>query len=403
MEELKDGHLVPCCLMAIDAAGHSRIVSNFPNKLASKIFGDLEGRIRAEVAAKGGTLLGWAGDGGIAIFTADAEDDEERAMNALQAAQNIAALLPTINQQHHLHGERKLAVRIALHAGHLIWNTQTGSIHSADVNFVAHLEHAIPVGTIALSGEFWRYIPSEHQNTKQVSSFESRDIYVYGTTRAVRETAARRCAVKSRQLALLEECTVQGLVYIGFRNPNRTRLPPSDLYEAARGEILLVGVSLAATFKQTAENQTLIALRRANARGVHLKLLILDPATAGAEFDNGIDGINSTLASIRTELAKGRFRPQTIAVRGLQEWPHFTGVLVDGHAERAYSGDIAGTILDNEQVIARVQAAVPPEGGTAQHYAPLFEYRTPPVTPSALTFVGGFRYYWQTATPISVE
>lgn len=403
MDELKDGQLAPCCLMAIDAAGHSRVVSSLPNKLATKIFGDLESRIRAEVEGKGGTLLGWAGDGGIAVFTADAADDEERAMSALQSAQNILALLPVLNQQHHLSGEKKVAVRIALHAGHLIWHTKTGSIHSSDVNFVAHLEHAIPVGTVALSGDFWRYIPSEHQNTKQVPDFEGRHIYVYATTRASRDNAAKRFAVESRRRALLEECTAQGLVYVGFRNPNRTRLPPVDLYDEARDEILLVGVSLAATFKQTADNPALISIRRANSRGVHLKLLILDPETAGKEFDNGIDGINSTIASLKIELAKGRFRPQTVAVRGLQAWPHFTGILIDGHAERAFSGDLSETILDNEQVIARIQAAVPPEGGTAQHYAPVFEYRTPPITTATLTFVGGFRYYWQTAEPISIE
>ena len=402
--DLPEGKLSPCALLALDAAGHSRQVRLLSGKQVHEVFRELEKRVRTEVATQGGILLGWQGDGGIAVFHAEEHtDDEARATRALRAAENILTMLPTLNNQHGLEGEKQLRLRIALHAGSFIYFSDNGSIHSDDVNFVAHLQHALPEDVIGLSDEVQRALVSAHKrDCLELDSFEGRQIFLYARDLQAREAARTRYEEKRVREKMGQLCSQVGLVHLEFRDPAQKPLPPLDIYSKAITDILMVGVSLAKSLNPTMPNPALQALRTATSRrGVKLYFLMLDPdQPVGAPYASGIDNIRDAIGWINDEISHGHFRRENVQCRGLAKWPHFSGVMVDGNVEGPVEGDLLQTISGSTSFVLRIQPTIPPEGHHAQHYAPIYQYARGQLMDAVCAYVRGFRHYWSEGKPL---
>lgn len=395
---MPEGKLSPCALLSLDAAGHSRQVRLLSEKKVHEVFRDLEKRVRTEVATQEGFLLGWQGDGGIAVFHVEEHtDDEARATRALRAAENVLTMLPTLNNQHGLEGEKQLRLRIALHAGSFIYFSDNGSIHSDDVNFVAHLQHALPEDLIGLSDQFQRALGPEHKGgCLEVDSFEGRQIFLYGRDPLVREAARKRYKEKRIREMMGQLCSQVGLVHLEFRDPAQKVLPPVDIYSNATTEILMVGVSLARSLNPRMPNPTLQALRIATIqRGVKLYFLMFDPnQPAGVPYASGVDNIRDAISWIKDEISHGNFRREDVQCRGLAEWPHYSGVMIDGNVEGTVDGDLMQTISSSASFVLRIQQTIPPEGHHSQHYAPIYQYARGQSTDTICAYVRGFRHYW---------
>ncbi|WP_291856637.1 hypothetical protein [Bradyrhizobium sp.] len=401
MAKLSSGKLTPVSLMAIDAARHSKVVLESAKKTADQVFGELEARVAQEVKTKGGRMLGWAGDGGIAHFTvADHKDDGTRARNALACAENLANWMPSFNDQHGLGPAHAVCLRIALHSGEFVWNERRGSIHSSDVNFVAHLEHALPVGTIAASREFVNYLPDREKAAFiEAGDFEEHKIFLFARNPEKRDESLRLFKTKQNLKALADECQRFGLEYFGFRRLNAPLPPAENLYESAKSDILIVGLSLASTFHE-GRNPVLESLRSASKRNVAIHLLVLDPASIGKGFAEGVHNINTTIQRLANEVSSGRLDPARTFLRKLQSWPHFFGIMIDGDVTGA--ADVAALVATGRHAVVRMQATIPPESDRSQHFAPLFQFASSAPDSEAIdAYIRGFRHYWHIAEPHS--
>lgn len=392
---LPDGQFALCSLVAIDVVGHSGLVLSLSNKKTEELFGEIERRVRGEVEHAGGLLLGWQGDGGIAIFpAADPADDEARARAALRTAEMILTRIPVISAQHALHDDDRLHVRVAVHSGGLIWRQATGSIHSADVNFVAHLEHALPNDVIGVSAETYKALPtSERACCASVGTFENHGVFIYARDPAHRQSATAAYEEKRNQSQMGRLCIEDGLVHFEFRDAHHKKLAPTDIYGQAKSEILISGVTLATSFKQDDMLRTLRAF--ASEGNARLRLLVLDPHTIGAPFATGIDSIEETMSALRDELASGRFGAASTELRGMLVWPHFTGIMIDGDVEGLMREPMPSG--PNPTLLLRVQATIPPDTARHQHFAPVFMYKRAFPSSTMMAYMRGFRYYWQNA------
>lgn len=390
---LPDGKLVPCSLVAIDVVGHSSLVLSLSNKKTEKLFAEIEHRVRTEVQHSRGLLLGWQGDGGIAVFhTSDSSDDDARAQAALNSAEAILKLFPLISSQHKLGNDDALQVRIAVHSGALIWRRATGSIHSADVNFVAHLEHALPNGAIGVSGAAVKALTEDvRKYCISVGKLENHEVFIYARTLPTRQRTATLYEQECTISKMGKLCMEDGLVHFEFRDYHHRKLPPPDIYGQAQKEILMSGITLAGSLKQT---DVLRALQAASERGVRLYLLVLDPKNVGSPFATGLDSIGEAISALRDELKSERIRQAITEVKGTDSWPHFTGIMIDGDVDHPLNG---ATLPYSKTLLLRVQATIPPDMARNQHCAPVFQYKSAQPSPTMLAYMRGFRYYWQNA------
>ncbi|MFC1896729.1 hypothetical protein ACFL0Q_08760, partial [Thermodesulfobacteriota bacterium] len=349
-----------------------------------------------------GRFLGWQGDGGIAVFPGSNDSDEEsRAENATRAAEDILTSLPNVNARHELADHDEVRVRLALHAGAVIWAEETGSIHSTDLNFVAHLQSALPHNVVGLTWEIFKGLNTRRKACcVEVGVFEDRHVYLYAADKTAREAAAHVYRKKERGRVLGSECEDVGLYHLEYREEKANILPPVEVFANARDEILMVGVTLARSFKS--ESEILAPLREVTQRNVKLRLLVLHPdSEAGRPFARGAESFDSLRGSLREELDKGRIKRERVYLRGLQFWPHFSGVMIDGDAE----GEIP---VQNEglgrlsSVVLRVQPGIPPDGAPSQHFAPIFEFRRMPASATMAAFIRGFRFGWQNGEPLNL-
>jgi hypothetical protein len=173
----------------VDASGHSSVVSNNATDKASTAFNLLEKKIldRFAASAKSSRCAyferwGWQGDGGLFVLW-----DEQESV-AIKAAIEFSTRMLSIDlqslQKEFLaeHIEGNLHLRVALHKGTLNYtdDSNRGSIHSAAINHVAHLEKATPKDCIAITQDIFRVLEqSERSNFHPVGLFEDHNIYVH--------------------------------------------------------------------------------------------------------------------------------------------------------------------------------------------------------------------------------
>lgn len=149
--------------MMIDAKGHSQIVASNPEDKIDKAFDEFEtlvyrsvDEIQKQYRCSIAEFWGWQGDGGLCVFK---DEEENRTIHTcIDSAINILSEIPHLNERWkkmNINGE--LHVKIALGKGSLKYkgDDKRGSIHSRDLNLVAHVEKVVPKDTIVISNEIY--------------------------------------------------------------------------------------------------------------------------------------------------------------------------------------------------------------------------------------------------------
>ena len=149
-------------ILFVDIVGSTRLSRQIgdPEKMLEVIDGALR-RLAAPVAAEGGRVLRFMGDGFLAAFGLPQahEDDAERAVRAglgiLQAAKEYA---DDIAETHRVAG---FAVRVGVNTGHIAsggFSEAANTIMGLDVNLAARLESAAPPGGLLISHFTYRQV-----------------------------------------------------------------------------------------------------------------------------------------------------------------------------------------------------------------------------------------------------
>lgn len=186
----KDGTgLINVYFMKVDASGHSAIVRENPHDKANTLFDLVEDSIYTVVQSKKklygcayADFWGWQGDGGLCVIY-DPEEESKANTTALESAIGIVEYaLPSLREdlnKQHIQGS--LHLRVAIHKGAFQYKERHGSIHSRELNFVAHLEKVAPPDTIVLSADvFSASAPKLKQSFKKLDfPFEGEDVYLY--------------------------------------------------------------------------------------------------------------------------------------------------------------------------------------------------------------------------------
>jgi len=282
--------------MAIDAKGHSTIVRQNDADTVDRIFDAFEDlvfgtvdAVKEEERCQDADFWGWAGDGGLCIVH---DTDESRARRtALEAASRILSGLPRVNE--HLreigaHGE--LAVRIALHKGGLRYkgDDARGSVHSRELNFCAHLEHATPVDCIAISGDIYQLLGDEQGDYLRTgSAFEDTAVFLK-TARASGEVRAdwhdNVSASEGTALTISTDVPPQEFGVIGLYSQRSVGPTLNRLLDNTDQRLWVMGIGLGG-FRADHEERTRSLLET----DVDVRLLALDPNTdhAAVRFGEG--------------------------------------------------------------------------------------------------------------------
>jgi predicted ATPase/class 3 adenylate cyclase len=149
-------------ILFADIVGSTRLSQQIgdPEKMLEVIDGALR-RLALPVAAAGGRVLRFMGDGFLAAFGLPQahEDDAERAVRAglaiLQAANEYAAVIAET------HGVAGFAVRVGVNTGQIAsggFSEAANTIMGLDVNLAARLESAAPPGGLLISHFTYRQV-----------------------------------------------------------------------------------------------------------------------------------------------------------------------------------------------------------------------------------------------------
>ncbi|MCM3921031.1 hypothetical protein ND748_04980 [Frankia sp. AiPs1] len=177
--------------MFLDASGYSTVVAANPLDRAGEAFNlfhqravDRVTRTARSHRCERAELWQWHGDGGFFIIH---DDDESIARDvALTSADTFLDL-----DLSHLRDEfaqigvaGELHVRMAIHRGvfHYLGDHHQRSIHSADVNFAAHLEKAAPRDCLVISEEVHRVAGQHADRFVPVGRHEGRNVFLLSTS-----------------------------------------------------------------------------------------------------------------------------------------------------------------------------------------------------------------------------
>ena len=180
----------PVYFLKIDASGHSTIVVNNPSDVVNLFFDHFENTVIGTVEETRklrrcgyAEFWGWEGDGGLCVIY-----DESESVALQTAVESGISILnyklqPLQDALKQLGARGELHVRIALHGGSFRYKgyKSHGSIHSKDLNFVAHLEEVTPRDTLAVSRDVQQRCPTDLAKRFWLLPFrfEDHEIYVY--------------------------------------------------------------------------------------------------------------------------------------------------------------------------------------------------------------------------------
>jgi hypothetical protein len=131
-----------------------------------------------------------------------------------------------------------------------------------------------------------------------------------------------------RGVSLIDALSRAGLVDVELRSESDRSLPPHRLYDVAKREVVVSGVSAASSF-----HSHLGTLKAAVGRGVHLYFLICHPETKGLDELGSFEkrdireDVKTVIKVIKEE---GLRQHPRFGIRFLRALPTFTAVLVDG-------------------------------------------------------------------------
>jgi len=177
---LLEGMVGEFAFMRVDVIGHSRIARENPSSTVDRVFNNFEHHVDSIATRLKGRIWNWAGDGGLIAFYEGVQT--AKVADALEAAQSLLDSLVGFNAQHPFDQQSdQLLLRIAIHCGTARFRPDTGRIHSAAINYVAHLEHErTHPNSISISEPVYREL-SGNARQKFVSAGTFEDIPIYTT------------------------------------------------------------------------------------------------------------------------------------------------------------------------------------------------------------------------------
>jgi hypoxanthine phosphoribosyltransferase/mannose-6-phosphate isomerase-like protein (cupin superfamily)/class 3 adenylate cyclase len=175
--KLKDDETHEFSFLDVDIVEHSKILISNPPDLVEKSLDEFEKYVEENVSSYSGSIWSWQGDGGLCVF-----HGENKARISFLCALDILNSLYTFN----LNKDRKpidneIRIRIGIHKGVAKYREQHGRIHSAAINFVAHLQKSFAEpNTIVISDNIYNeLLPEQKKSFSEVGAFQSRKVYIF--------------------------------------------------------------------------------------------------------------------------------------------------------------------------------------------------------------------------------
>ncbi|WP_143229907.1 adenylate/guanylate cyclase domain-containing protein [Actinophytocola xanthii] len=325
-------------IIVADSSGYSSIVRSNPRDRAAHAFDLLRERVTSRVqklAAELGCartkLWSWRGDGGLIVVH---DDDESTTRDvALRAALDILLVdLPSVREElssTELNGELRL--RIAVHKGTIPYShdSDNGSVHSPDINFVAHLEEATPPDCLTISEDVYQAAGPHARTFAPVGTYERRDIYLRAVDPDPR--SARRAWIMHNGLA------GQAQVMASIERPSQQE--KARLVAVANTEVIDLGTALrtATTYLNTTERPATYrdAVLEFLARGGTYRCVLLDPVCDTTRIlsqyrrEDLAEKIRASVKAFSAFKDKYNTRADRFEVYYSKSFPGFSAIIID--------------------------------------------------------------------------
>ncbi len=268
-------------LLVVDAAGYSTVVRDNPRDHAVEAFTLLRDRVAdrvATLAADHGCahaeLWSWRGDGGMFAIH---DDNESIALAvALRTGRSLVAEELDHVREHFASLRGELHVRVAVHKGTIRYATDSGAIHTPEINFAAHLEKVTPRDCLAISEEVHRVGGELVRGFEPVGEYEGRRVHVL----APRGSSARRMWLA------LHGFTSGQVAHLYWERPSQQ--DKARLVDTATEEVVDLGTALntCAGYLTTTERPAVYraAVLLFLERGGTYRCLVMDPDSPATSF-----------------------------------------------------------------------------------------------------------------------
>ncbi len=233
----------------------------------------------------------------------------------------------------------------------------------------------LPAGRLPNGGGAEEVLPA-YLDSKVYPTTLAQVLDHFGST-AWRTTSDYRKSLKNpRNRSTPEFCRDVGLSDIDHRDNTRNALPPAMVYNEAKEEIVIIGVSLNRVLDQHYSYLT----ERAQ-QGIRVRLMLLDPASQDVRrviTDWGHARVKREIrSSIKQIRELGLTKSDLIKIRYLPALPPFTGIMIDGDIEAK------GPLYRDACGFVRIQ---PSARYVSQHNAPILQFHKKPSSSGASIF-----------------
>jgi hypothetical protein len=331
MDTLVNGHsYANMYLLFVDASGHSTVVAQNPVDVGSQAYDLLERRILERFRDSAALSRceyherwSWQGDGGLYMLY---DRDESVALKtALDFMRRLLDIdLPALQKEFATKSIRgELHLRVAVHKGTLsyISDERRGSIHSAALNFAAHLEKATPKDCAAISGDVYKVLRSEQTQFYKVGTFEGHDVALYAPGRSNMDLARAWYAQHG-----FSAMPMQAM----YERPSAEN--KAALLRTTRNEVVDLGTALhtcseylITTQRPAIYRDTVLELLR---RGCKYRCFLLDPNGPAAEQhgrERGEDLVSKIRHSINSFQRFQKEHPAEAKHLEVYSYNHYTG------------------------------------------------------------------------------
>lgn len=331
-------------IVFIDASGHSNIVKQNPIDKATRGFDMLYKKIAdrldeqtKDIRCQNSVIWSWLGDGGlIAIY----DTEESKAVNlALSFAKTM--LNPTLKHLQDdftsiLHISGELHLRIAIHKGTIKYTDegQQGFIHSADINFGAHLEKVTPKDCLLISKEVYLVLNNNERNTfVEVGEYEEHLVWAYSPN--LDEQSLKRMWFASR-----------GFTGVNLIQGYTQRLSEHDkalLIKNAKSKVIDLGTTLntcsnylVSTARPTPYKD---AVNDLISRGGQFYCYMLEPDSNGSlqlsqlRNEDTNAKLHTSIDRFSKFIAKKNVNPNSFAVFNFAYNPNFAALIIDPESD----------------------------------------------------------------------
>ncbi len=217
-EAFKEGQRVSLAFVKIDRTGSTEESATLPADIVARRYRDYTAGVEWIARTYGAAWpLHWAGDGVMLFFTDVA--GPTLVLAPVQAFRAARALWQRVAL------ESNLTARIAVHAGFVQWQPDTGKLRDDTLNMCGHLESTTPPNGVALTEDIYLLLSPEEQKDCAPLGITKRDgipAYVYPATMAAKRDSAKFLDGHDhalwdafRHYALSSEISL--LRYVGFR------------------------------------------------------------------------------------------------------------------------------------------------------------------------------------------